>query len=107
MTNDTDKAFEFRLSKVPSEAWLLPCAMAQGDGKSVGSRLYDPRWRERRGPPLRQNLPSMDALSSGWFGEGETKFYLDGDGKFPTIAGTGTEAYFGADYGFPARYSTV
>jgi hypothetical protein len=33
--------------------------------------------------------------SSGWFGEGEVKFYLDGDGEFPTICGTGTEDYFG------------
>ncbi|GAA3399486.1 glycoside hydrolase family 172 protein [Paenibacillus hodogayensis] len=33
--------------------------------------------------------------SSGWFGEGEIKFYLDGDEEFPTICGTGTEDYFG------------
>jgi len=33
--------------------------------------------------------------SSGWFGEGEIKFYLDGDRDFPTICGTGTEDYFG------------
>jgi hypothetical protein len=46
-------------------------------------------------------------LSSGWFGEGEVKFYLDGDTDFPTIAGTGTEDYFGAAYGFPALYSTA
>ena len=29
-----------------------------------------------------------------WWGEGEIKFYLDGDDKFPTICGTGTEDYF-------------
>lgn len=33
--------------------------------------------------------------NSGWFGEGEIKFYLDGDDDFPTICGTGTEDYFG------------
>ncbi len=33
--------------------------------------------------------------NSGWWGEGEIKFYLDGDGDFPTICGTGTEDYFG------------
>ena len=32
--------------------------------------------------------------SEGWFGEGEIKFYLDGDEQFPTICGTGTEDYF-------------
>jgi len=33
-------------------------------------------------------------FSNGWWGEGEIKFYMDGDGKFPTICGTGTEDYF-------------
>ena len=36
--------------------------------------------------------------NSGWWGEGEIKFYLDGDGEFPTICGTGTEDYFGGAY---------
>jgi hypothetical protein len=53
--------------------------------------------------------------SNGWWGEGEIKFYLDGDlpkGKvgrnvkehggehFPTICGTGTEDYFCGSYNF-------
>ncbi len=38
--------------------------------------------------------------SDGWWGEGEIKFYIDGDVKFPTICGTGTEDYFGGSYGF-------
>jgi hypothetical protein len=33
--------------------------------------------------------------STGWWGEGEIKFYLDGDQDYPTICGTGTEDYFG------------
>ncbi len=32
--------------------------------------------------------------SNGWWGEGEVKFYLDGDKEFPTICGTGLEDYF-------------
>ena len=36
----------------------------------------------------------------GWWGEGEIKFYLDGDTDFPTICGTGTEDYFGGSYNF-------
>ena len=32
--------------------------------------------------------------SNGWWGEGEIKFYMDGDKEFPTICGTGTEDYF-------------
>lgn len=30
----------------------------------------------------------------GWWGEGEIKFYIDGDQNYPTICGTGTEDYF-------------
>ena len=33
-----------------------------------------------------------------WWGEGEIKFYIDGDGEWPTICGTGTEDYFGGSY---------
>jgi hypothetical protein len=38
--------------------------------------------------------------NTGWWGEGEIKFFLDGDTKFPTINGTGTEDYFGGSYDF-------
>jgi hypothetical protein len=38
--------------------------------------------------------------SPGWWGEGEIKFYLDGDRDFPTICGTGTEDYFGGAWNF-------
>lgn len=38
--------------------------------------------------------------NKGWWGEGEIKFYMDGDKKFPTICGTGTEDYFCGSYNF-------
>jgi hypothetical protein len=38
--------------------------------------------------------------ATGWWGEGEVKFYLDGDGEFPTLCGTGTEDYFCGSYNF-------
>jgi hypothetical protein len=40
------------------------------------------------------------ALSQGWWGEGEVKFYIDGDDPFPSLADSGTEDYFGGDWGF-------
>jgi len=40
-------------------------------------------------------------------GEGEIKFFLDGDDKFPTICGTGTEDYFGGAWCFGSTYSTA
>lgn len=39
-------------------------------------------------------------MSDGWWGEGEVKFFIDGDGKYPTICGTGTEDYFGGAWCF-------
>lgn len=38
--------------------------------------------------------------SNGWWGEGEIKFYIDGDNEFPSICGTGTEDYFCGAYNF-------
>ena len=38
--------------------------------------------------------------NNNWWGEGEIKFYLDGDGEWATIVGTGTEDYFGGAWNF-------
>ena len=38
--------------------------------------------------------------NNGWWGEGEIKFFIDDDDKFPTICGTGTEDYFCGSYDF-------
>jgi len=43
---------------------------------------------------------SWGVNNTGWWGEGEIKFFLDGDGEFPTICGTGTEDYFCGSYNF-------
>ncbi|MDQ8734663.1 DUF2961 domain-containing protein [Paenibacillus sp. LHD-38] len=47
--------------------------------------------------------------NTGWWGEGEIKFYMDGDKQFPTICGTGTEDYFGGAWNWEqpnGKYST-
>ncbi len=53
---------------------------------------------------------AWEARSPGWWGEGEIKFFIDGDEKFPTICGTGAEDYFCGSYGFhnpeTRRYQT-
>ncbi len=41
--------------------------------------------------------------NNGWWGEGEIKFYMDGDDAYPTICGTGTEDYFCGSYNFENR----
>ena len=38
--------------------------------------------------------------NTGWWGEGEIKFFMDDDREFPTICGTGTEDYFGGAWNF-------
>ena len=47
-----------------------------GNGQYVGTYLY---W---------------GVNNNGWWGEGEIKFYMDGDTDYPTVCGTGTEDYF-------------
>jgi len=53
------------------------------------------------------------SLERCWWGEGEIKFYIDGDKDWPTICGTGTEDYFGGAWCYcdpktktPGSYST-
>jgi hypothetical protein len=43
---------------------------------------------------------ALGVRNNGWWGEGEIKFYIDGDKDYPTIAGTGTEDYFSGSYNF-------
>jgi hypothetical protein len=41
--------------------------------------------------------------NNGWWGEGEIKFFMDGDKQFPTICGTGTEDYFCGSHNFDTK----
>ena len=41
--------------------------------------------------------------NNGWWGEGEIKFFMDGDTDFATIVGTGTEDYFCGSYDFDVK----
>ncbi|RBP97350.1 hypothetical protein CRD60_07385 [Bifidobacterium aemilianum] len=45
---------------------------------------------------------ALTALESRWWGEGEIKMYIDGDGDYPTWCSTGTEDYFGGAWSFAA-----
>ena len=46
---------------------------------------------------------ALTTLERYWYGEGEVKFYMDGDSKYPTICGTGTEDYFGGAWSFASQ----
>jgi hypothetical protein len=54
----------------------------EGEGQYVGTYL------------------ALQVHNPGWWGEGEIKFYLDGDQQYPTLCGTGTEDYFCGSYDF-------
>ena len=71
-----------RVSKLPCKSVYTILDGVHGRGQYVGTYLA---WEVR---------------SPGWWGEGEVKFYLDGDKEFPTICGTGTEDYFCGAYNF-------
>lgn len=42
---------------------------------------------------------------SGWWGEGEVKFYIDGDTDQPTLCDNGTEDYFGGAFNFGGHFN--
>lgn len=46
---------------------------------------------------------ALTTLERYWWGEGEVKFYIDGDQEYPTICGTGTEDYFGGAWSFATQ----
>jgi hypothetical protein len=71
-----------RVNPVPFKAVYTILDNVQGKGQYVGTYMT---WASN---------------SPGWWGEGEIKFYMDGDKDFPTICGTGTEDYFCGSYGF-------
>jgi hypothetical protein len=111
-TNDSDKELTLFTFQIDYESGPI----AQNSG------YFHAQWRRARVSRTQPSYTILDGvkgegryvgtflswtqLSSGWAGEGEVKFYIDGDSQFPTISGTGTEDYFGADWGFPAIYST-
>jgi len=80
---------------------------------------FHAQFRRTNPLPYKQNYVLVDSIkgkghyvgtymaygvhSNGWWGEGEIKFYMDGDTQFPTINGTGTEDYFCGSYDFDTK----
>ena len=75
-------AFLPRKDRAPD--WTL--VTTQGTGRYVGTMLHV--WN-----PV-----------GGWWGEGEHKFFVDGE-KFPSYFGTGSEDYFGYAWGAPSFFA--
>jgi hypothetical protein len=77
---------------------------------------FHAQWRRTNPLPYKSDYTILDGVSgaghyvgtymawgvnnTGWWGEGEIKFFIDRDRQFPTICGTGTEDYFCGSYNF-------
>lgn len=80
---------------------------------------FHAQFRRVHNLPYKQDYPLIDGIKgkghyvgtymayevheNGWWGEGEIKFFMDGDTQWPTIAGTGTEDYFCGSYDWDTR----
>ncbi len=51
-------------------------------------------------------ISNMNTYNRSWWGEGEVKFFIDGDTAHPTLCGTGTEDYIGTAWG-QGRYDNL
>lgn len=74
-----------RINPLPYKKDYVLVDSIQGKGQYVGTYM------------------AYGSNKNGWWGEGEIKFFMDGDTKFPTIIGTGTEDYFCGSYDFDTR----
>ena len=79
---------------------LLPRPVPPHQSAALQGRLHDPRRRARARATTSARYMAWGVNNTGWWGEGEIKFFMDGDGDFPTICGTGTEDYFCGAYNF-------
>jgi hypothetical protein len=73
----------FPLSKDRFPDWVMLRTQGQGRFCGVSLHVWDPR--------------------GGWWGEGDEKFFVDGE-KFPSTFGTGSEDYFGYAWGHPGLF---
>lgn len=90
---------DYALTKVPEDAAYFHAQFRREDPLKTAGLYTILDGVEGRGHYVGTYL-AWEVHSNGWWGEGEIKFYLDGDKEFPTIAGTGTEDYFCGSYNF-------
>ena len=105
------KGFRFELENIGSENYSVYYQIDCEEKKLPENSLYFHAQFRRVNPlPYKDVYTILDgvkgnglyvgtymhwgAKSNGWWGEGEIKFYIDGDTDFPSICGTGTEDYF-------------
>ena len=89
----------YTLTKVPAD-----CAYFHAQFRRVNPLPYKQVYTILDGVKGRGHyvgtVMSIGVNNNGWWGEGEIKFFMDGDTEWPTICGTGAEDYFCGSYNF-------
>ncbi|MGJ4845242.1 glycoside hydrolase family 172 protein [Leifsonia sp. Le1] len=96
--------------------------LSSPDPETVADLRFHATWRRENPTTIGEDFTILDtvhgrgaflgtylnivALERYWYGEGEVKFFIDGDAEYPTICGTGTEDYFGGAWAFQDRLSS-
>ncbi len=111
------KGFKMTLENISDEIavvyYQIDCERKKIDDDAL---YFHAQFRRTNPLPYKENYTILDNVkgygqyvgtylywgvnNNGWWGEGEIKFYIDGDSDFPTICGTGTEDYFCASHNF-------
>jgi hypothetical protein len=92
---------DYTLSDVPSEAAYFHTQFRRSN-PDVSSNYTIVDHVKGKGQYVGVYL-AWGVTNNNWWGEGEVKFYIDGDSEFPTICGTGTEDYFCGSYDFDTK----
>lgn len=106
LTNTMDRPIDYLFYQID---FTLGDAVGESDGR------FHARFRRENPCPMGHDFTILDTsggrgiymgcnmgvrpLREGWWGEGEVKMYLDEDGLYPTICGTGAEDYIGSAWG--------
>ena len=94
----------YTLAKVPRNAGYLHAQWRKGNSRDQNPFVILDGVRGK-GRYAGTFLAYTQMTDNNWWGEGEVKFFIDGDDEFPTYCGTGTEDYFLGSYGFPRSFS--
>jgi hypothetical protein len=106
ITNETDEAFNFYYQidytlndQLPEDSGRLHVSFRRENLTTLKQDFEILPKRSGRGRWIGCVLGVRVIDRYHWWGEGEVKFYLDGDTEWPTICGTGSEDYVALSYG--------